>query len=150
MWDLTVPGPHDFYVQAAATAVLVHNCPTYDEALAQVENVDVSTAPNKAVFYSNAAAGNRARAIAFAQKIGGTTLEQTPGGQWLESLDPYNLYGPARADALWTRLSERYAQGASGEINAFIRDYNPARVWAQTEWDTLKANPDVYSYRLHY
>jgi hypothetical protein len=28
MWDLTVPGnnDHDFYVLAAATAVLVHNC----------------------------------------------------------------------------------------------------------------------------
>jgi hypothetical protein len=33
MWDLTVPGPHDFYIQAAATAVLVHNCP---EDLAQI------------------------------------------------------------------------------------------------------------------
>jgi hypothetical protein len=30
MWDLTVPGnnDHDFYVAVAATAVLVHNCPT--------------------------------------------------------------------------------------------------------------------------
>jgi hypothetical protein len=30
MWDLTVPGnnDHDFYVQAADTAVLVHNCTT--------------------------------------------------------------------------------------------------------------------------
>jgi hypothetical protein len=27
MWDLTIPGDHDFYIQAAATAVLVHNCP---------------------------------------------------------------------------------------------------------------------------
>jgi RHS repeat-associated protein len=27
MWDLTVPGPHDFYLQAGAVAVLVHNCP---------------------------------------------------------------------------------------------------------------------------
>src|SRR5215467_824426 len=27
MWDLTVPGSHDFYVQGADTAVLVHNCP---------------------------------------------------------------------------------------------------------------------------
>jgi hypothetical protein len=28
MWDLTVPGnnDHDFYVQTAGTAVLVHNC----------------------------------------------------------------------------------------------------------------------------
>jgi hypothetical protein len=26
MWDLTIPGNHDFYVSAAGTAVLVHNC----------------------------------------------------------------------------------------------------------------------------
>jgi len=26
MWDLTIPGDHDFYIQAAATGVLVHNC----------------------------------------------------------------------------------------------------------------------------
>jgi hypothetical protein len=32
MWDLTVPGNHDFYIQAATTAVLVHNCsPTVGE-----------------------------------------------------------------------------------------------------------------------
>jgi hypothetical protein len=34
MWDLTVPGnnDHDFYVDAAATAVLVHNCPAPDSS----------------------------------------------------------------------------------------------------------------------
>jgi hypothetical protein len=26
MWDLTIPGDHEFYSQAATTAVLVHNC----------------------------------------------------------------------------------------------------------------------------
>jgi hypothetical protein len=26
MWDLTVPGNHDFYIQIVAAAVLVHNC----------------------------------------------------------------------------------------------------------------------------
>jgi hypothetical protein len=26
MWDLTIPRDHDFYVQAAGTAILVHNC----------------------------------------------------------------------------------------------------------------------------
>jgi hypothetical protein len=25
MWDLTIPGNHDFYIQAATTAILVHN-----------------------------------------------------------------------------------------------------------------------------
>jgi hypothetical protein len=28
MWDLTVTSDHDFYVQTAVAAVLVHNCPT--------------------------------------------------------------------------------------------------------------------------
>jgi hypothetical protein len=28
MWDLTVPGYHDFYIKAVTTAVLVHNCPS--------------------------------------------------------------------------------------------------------------------------
>jgi hypothetical protein len=26
MWDLTIPGDHDFYIDTAITAVLVHNC----------------------------------------------------------------------------------------------------------------------------
>ncbi|MFY9888590.1 MAG: hypothetical protein WAK71_09800 [Streptosporangiaceae bacterium] len=26
MWDLTIAGDHDFYIDVAATAVLVHNC----------------------------------------------------------------------------------------------------------------------------
>jgi hypothetical protein len=28
MWDLTVASDHDFYINVATTAVLVHNCPT--------------------------------------------------------------------------------------------------------------------------
>jgi hypothetical protein len=32
MWDLTIPGNHDFYVRAAGTAVLVHNCGDAPEA----------------------------------------------------------------------------------------------------------------------
>jgi hypothetical protein len=28
MWDLTIPGNHDFYIATTAAPVLVHNCPT--------------------------------------------------------------------------------------------------------------------------
>jgi hypothetical protein len=28
MWDLTITTDHDFYIDAASTAVLAHNCPT--------------------------------------------------------------------------------------------------------------------------
>ncbi|HEV2370630.1 MAG TPA: LamG-like jellyroll fold domain-containing protein [Streptosporangiaceae bacterium] len=34
MWDLTIPTDHDFYVELAATAILVHNCP---EDLEQIQ-----------------------------------------------------------------------------------------------------------------
>ena len=27
MWDLTIPGDHDFYIDTAATTILAHNCP---------------------------------------------------------------------------------------------------------------------------
>jgi hypothetical protein len=41
MWDLTVPGnnDHDFYVAVAATAVLVHNCPTAGDGSPSVSDV---------------------------------------------------------------------------------------------------------------
>ncbi len=36
MWDLTVAGDHDFYVDTVASAVLVHNCPIPGEGGTQV------------------------------------------------------------------------------------------------------------------
>lgn len=33
MWDLTVTGDHDFYIRAANSAVLVHNCPEPGERI---------------------------------------------------------------------------------------------------------------------
>jgi hypothetical protein len=32
MWDLTVTGDHDFYVDVDTTAVLAHNCPAPEDA----------------------------------------------------------------------------------------------------------------------
>jgi RHS repeat-associated protein len=37
MWDLTILGDHDFYVQAAGTAILVHNCPVLLGTKADIE-----------------------------------------------------------------------------------------------------------------
>ena len=33
MWDLTIPGNHDFYIAAGISAVLVHNCGSEDKAV---------------------------------------------------------------------------------------------------------------------
>jgi RHS repeat-associated protein len=39
MWDLTIPGDHDFYIQVAETATLVHNCPAAGDGSSTVSDV---------------------------------------------------------------------------------------------------------------
>jgi RHS repeat-associated protein len=39
MWDLTIANDHDFYIDVANTAVLVHNCPTAGEGSPRVSDV---------------------------------------------------------------------------------------------------------------
>jgi hypothetical protein len=116
---------------------------------AGVENADVSTDPDKAMFYSGP--GNRARALSYASEHGLQPIDLTPGGQWLESENAYDSLPTDEADALWARLSERYAEQASGEVNIFVRGANPQRIWATVEQPTIYYfNPEVYLYRFHY
>jgi hypothetical protein len=109
-----------------------------------VEDLDVSTAPNTAAFYSGP--GNRVRAEQFAKDNGGTTLEQTPGGSWL---DQRLLFGansplsPQQATLLWGRLSQRYAEGASGVVFGFVRGARPRRTFNAVEYPELLENPKV-------
>lgn len=117
----------------------------------KVENLDISTPLHGAVFYSGP--GKRARAVAFARKTGRKTIEDTPGGAWL---DQQGLFSPSspltipQAVEVWSRLSKRFASGASGEIHAFIRGAKPDRVFHSIEKPALYANPEVYKYTFHY
>jgi hypothetical protein len=42
MWDLTVNGDHDFYVDTLTTAVLAHNCPDPEDGSAVAFRSDTS------------------------------------------------------------------------------------------------------------
>ena len=110
------------------------------------ETLDVATAPNKAVFYSGP--GNRALAEAFASTTGRTTLEMTPGGSWLDAQRLYKATSltDAEADLVWARLSERYAAGASGEVNAFIRGARADRLFNTSELPILRSGRRVSKY----
>jgi hypothetical protein len=120
----------------------------FDDIMQQVEGVNVNTPPNGAVFWSGFRQGNQAAAMKWAQETGRSTIEMTPGGRWLTSLD---LYGPtspltrAQADAAWRRLSQRFAQEASGDAYAFIKGttFNPRSHFYGTELPTLYGNPHV-------
>ena len=81
---------------------------------------------NGAVFWSGYDKGNKDSAQTFARSIGGKTVEMTQAGKWLDQKWPWDkLQSRIGADAskkVWDDISTRFAHGASGEVNAFIKD----------------------------
>jgi hypothetical protein len=135
----------------------------YDYYKRNIEEQDFSTGRDQAVFYSGPDpvfndpvfdgqgpdVHSGAIATSYAEQTGKTTLEMTPGGQWMRENDPYdnpNLTD-AQAHELWGRASERYAEGASGEVVAFSRPQEKPggqeSVWTEYEAPALQRNPNV-------
>lgn len=112
-----------------------------------VKRLDVSSPKDGAVFWSGTAyqaekTGQQDAARVFAEKIGGVTLETTPGGRIIDGWDevnkgfPWNAdYGsPPWASKLWEEASEKYAKGTSGVVNLV---QTPNKLWDPTTiWHT--------------
>ena len=86
--------------------------------------------------------GQRDAARVFAEKIGGVTLETTPGGRIIDGWDEVNTGFPWNADdgappwasQLWEEASEKYAKGTSGVVNLV---QTPNKLWDPTTiWHT--------------
>lgn len=117
---------------------------TTDDFLRLADNLDVSTARNGAVFYSGG--GNRELAEAFARQNGRTTLEMTPGGQFLDDLQlfgPNSPLTPDQATQVWSRLSQRFAAEASGNATGFVRGARAEGIFNTVEFPALRTNPNV-------
>lgn len=110
-----------------------------------VKHGDFATPKDRAVFYSGP--GNRNRALHTAQN-GGVPIDATPGGT---ALNGENLYGEfsgftnKEADMIWSQASEKFANGASGNITAFVRGASPDRLFGATELPLLLKNDKVLS-----
>ncbi|WP_224240704.1 DUF6531 domain-containing protein [Hyalangium gracile] len=111
-------------------------------------SLDFSTARDGAVFWSGP---NMPHAQAWAAANGKTTLEQTAGGRFLDSLNlfkPGSPVTPAQAAQIWDAASRRFAEGASGQVSVFstwakrIGDYGE-RTWWRIEKPALQRNPNV-------
>ena len=97
--------------------------------------LNVKTAPNSAVFYSGRAyteGGKVISARSFAETRlvdGKTILEATEGGKYLDQVKVYNgILESQDADMVWTKLSGRYADSASGEITVYKGEMRPGAV----------------------
>lgn len=107
--------------------------------------LDVSTAPNTAVFYSGP--GNREVAEAFAKMNEKVTLEMTKGGKFLDDADLFNSetspLTASQARDVWAGLSERYAQQASGNTYGFVNGATPHSIFNTYEYPALQNNSNV-------
>lgn len=108
-----------------------------------IERLDVSTPKDGAVLWS----GNQPAAQKFAEGIGGTTLEATPGGRVINGWDEVNNIpwstGKGQAPGsgeLWNGTSKKFAQSASGEVHVVQR---PVKLWDQeTVWHNTE-KPEI-------
>ena len=116
----------------------------FDYYLMLVEQLDVTTAISKSVFYSGP--GNRKLAEVYAIAEDKTTLEMTPGGKYLDEqklFEQGSPLTPAQATQVWSRLSQRYAQQAAGDVFCFVTGARPTGVFTTVELPELKKNRKV-------
>jgi hypothetical protein len=107
----------------------------------KIPTLNVNTGIDETVFWSGR--GNRELAEFYASATGKSTLEMTHGGQYLDSLKLFDRYSNKQAILPWERLSERFAQGASGGVSAFADTSRPASVFNRIEYPILRENPNV-------
>jgi hypothetical protein len=119
---------------------------------AAAKRLDLSTGPGEAVFYGGSS--NRARAIDFARQHGKVLLVdrlQTSGickTIYRAIFDPemQSILGlsDSQKDELWSIVSVRYADQASGNVSAFLSGAPiDSHVWSEIQH--LERNPRVWS-----
>ena len=96
---------------------------------------DTSSPVDGAVFWS----GNKEGAAAYANGIGGTIMEQTPGGQvfdnWrgLQGMYPEWEIGTNPQKPIWTALSSQYANTVNGTVTYVHPEGYIGDVWSKIE-----------------
>lgn len=136
----------------------------YEYLMKKIELLDVSTGKNQAIFYSGSkevskavrekgyiAAREWAESYAdeYFKRTGRIklTLERTPGGKWLDELDLFSnkQIGLTKEQAreVWRRLSERYAEEASGSVTAFCKYSRDTSIFKTAELPALRKNKNV-------
>jgi hypothetical protein len=78
--------------------------------------------------------------------VSSVTLEQTGGGKYFDDMKLFEKGSPVDVDQagkVWGRLSQRYAEDASGEATAWTHNSWSGSIWNTVEKDALQKNPNV-------
>lgn len=119
----------------------------FHRLMREVERVDVRSPVNGANFYSGRAGDGtpmRVYAEKYTDGVTSVTLEKTPGGAAFDDLRLFEDGSPVRqtqARDIWSRLSERYASTAVGEVTAWTHNPRADGIWNAVERRALFENP---------
>jgi hypothetical protein len=123
----------------------------FHRLMREVERADVRSPVNGANFYSGKADDGTPMRL-FAEKhtdgVTKVTLEQTPGGGRFDDMLLFENGSPVRrghAQDVWSRLSERYAESAQGEVTAWSHNARAGSIWNTVERPALEQNSAVTS-----
>lgn len=124
-----------------------------------IKRLDVSSPKDGAVFWSGTSyhaklTGQPDAARTFAEKIGGVTLETTPGGRIIDNWPDVNSKFAWNADSgpppwtsdLWRGVSKKYAEAVTGQVNLV---QTPAKLWDPTTiWHTQEKPTLTYLQKM--
>jgi hypothetical protein len=122
----------------------------YKRLMDEAGRADVHTPHDGANFYSGYDVANNKGMRKYAEEntdgVVSTTLEQTPGGRAMDDLHLYEDASPIsqrQADRVWGKLSERYADGATGDVTAYVHNPREGNIFYNREVPALNENPNV-------
>jgi hypothetical protein len=118
------------------------------EVVNQAKTLGLKTETDQALLWSGLGRGSEGvvRSQTYAAQYGGITLEMTPGGSWLNTMDLYGATSPftrAQADMIWSGVSRSFAGQASGQVRVLQGQVRPSSVFRTVEQPALQANPNV-------
>jgi hypothetical protein len=135
--------------QLSGKALSASESTAFKGLMHEVELADVHSPVNGANFYSGrdpAGVPMRTYAENSTDGVSSVTLERTPGGKYFDDKKLYEAGSPItinQADQVWSRLSERYAQNAEGDVTAYQHNPRVGSIWETKERPALEANPKV-------
>lgn len=123
---------------------------TPQQVVDYANSLGVQTDRDSLILWSGLGPGDEGivRSQAWANEFGGTTLEMTPGGSWLNSMDVGGEGSPfTRAEAIqiWDEVSRSAVQQATGQVRVTLGWVQENSTYLRVEVPALQANPNITS-----